>query len=186
MPSAPGSASPSAPSDAGETEVTVCVASLFEPETFADSHPDFSELCSTSNPVHGARDLRREVVRAGGGTKGVTPGMSDMSTMGWYRLAAFSIIRGHCCNAPPPIETPTLLDCNLDHTLERLTREANGGGDLASDAALKQVTYAFYCLARAGGAEFFDQQGMPNGGELTTFFKLLARVRKKSMSSSHR
>ena len=170
-----------APDAASKDDVSTCVMSLFPTETFEGSTPNFSKMCSTSNPIRGSRELHGEVVRAGGGSKGVTTGMGEMSTMGWYRLAAFSIIRGHCCTDPTPFKTPTMLECNLDHTLERLAREVNRGGDLASEAAVKQVTKSFYCLARGGAAEFFGQAGMPNGGELTTFLRLLVRVRKKAV-----
>lgn len=179
---APSASAAVAPADTAPDRVAACVMKLFPPDTFEGRTADLPTMCSTTNPIRGSKELHGEVVRAGGGDKGITTGMGEMSTMGWYRLAAFAVMRGHCCTDAPPFNTPTTLECNLDHTLERLSREVNSGGDLAAEAALQQVTSSFYCLARGGGSELFGQPGMPSGGELTTFLKVFARVRQKAMS----
>lgn len=176
-----GSSAPETPSPTGEDAVTACVVALFSPDTFENSSPAFSSLCTTANPIKGASDLELQIVRAGGGDKGTTTGMAEIATMGWYELAAFAMARGHCCPGPTTFSTPTTLDCKLDAALEALAREVSTGGDLASEEALQQVTTSFYCLAHGGAAEAFGQQGMPNGGELTTFLRLFARVRTIAM-----
>jgi hypothetical protein len=175
------SSAPSATMAAPLGETAACVTSLFNPDTFEGASPSFPGLCETANPIKGSKALRGEVVKAGGGNKGVTTGMRELSTMGWYGLAAFAIIRDQCCESPPPFKTPTVLECNLDHRLERLARDVNGGGDRASKRALEQVTKSFHCLARGGGADFFGQPGMPSGGELESFLQLYARARKRAM-----
>ena len=175
---------PSAP-EGEPDEVAQCVMELMPPDTFAQA-PDVDKLCGTANPIEGSAQLQKMVAQAGGGDRGTTAGMTEVSTMGWYRLAAFSIIQTQCCKAPPTITTPTNVPCNLDDRLGKLGREVSGGGDLASEAALEKVTQSFYCLARAGSADFFGQAGMPNGGELTTFLKLFARARKRAVRTGQR
>lgn len=155
------------------------MASLFQEDTFQERAPDLPELCTTTNPMKGVKGLRGEVVRAGGGKKGVTTGMRELSTMGWYRLAMFAVVRTKCCESPPPLATPTSLPCNLDNRLERFARDVKARDELAAAAALEQVTKSFQCLGRGGGADFFGQQGLPSGGEQTTFEAVLSRLLKK-------
>lgn len=178
-----GGETPGAPSSASG-DVTRCVVALFPTDTFESSSPSFTSMCTTNNPVQGASNLQLEIVRAGGGDNGTTTGMAEISTMGWYKLAAFAIARGHCCTSPAALSTPTTLDCKLDDALDRLAREVSTGGDIASEEALQRVTTSFYCLAHGGAAEAFGQRGMPNGGELTIFLRLFARARTIAMQKT--
>ncbi len=164
--------------------VAACVTSLFTRDTFADKTPDFAWLCQASNPIEGATQLNLQVAKAGGGDKGTTVGMTEISAMGWYRLAAFTTVRALCCEAPPALKTPTTLACALDPKLETLGREVSRGGDRAAKAALDDVTEAFHCLARGGGADTFGQLGAPQGGELTAFLGVYARARKRAMTKT--
>ena len=177
---APSPAPTAAPATSSPPDaIGACAATLLPSDTFA-TPPDLGSFCKQRNPIEGARSLQNAVVSGGNG-RGVTAGMKEIATMGWYRIAAFAVVRGYCCEAPVALQTPTNIPCNVDNRLERLGREVSHGGDRASETALQQVTQSFYCIAHGGGARQFHQESVPNGGELTAFLRLFARARRAAV-----
>jgi hypothetical protein len=161
-------------------DLAACVASMFAPETFTERELDFGFLCEETNPIKGANRLHTQVVLGGGGEKGVTDGMREWANLGWYAMGAFALVRGHCCEAPAALRTPTALAvCELDTRLTALGEAASGSDADAAAAALDQLNEAVYCLARGGTAHVFGQEGMPRGGEFETFRKAFTRARPK-------
>jgi hypothetical protein len=161
-------------------DLAECVASMFAAETFTERELDFGFLCEETNPIKGANKLRAQVVLGGGGVKGVTEGMREWANLGWYAMGAFALVRGHCCEAPAALRTPTALAvCELDTRLTALGEAASGSDADAAAAALDQLNKAVYCLARGGTAHVFGQEGMPRGGEFETFRKTFTRARLK-------
>jgi serine/threonine-protein kinase len=113
-----------------------------------------------------------------GGGRGVTDAMREWSTLGWYNMAAFAVLRARCCSSPPPFKTPTTLTrCKFDERLESVGKAAIGGTNAEAEAAVKEYTDAVHCLARGGTAHLFGQVGYPQGGEATSFKKTFARAR---------
>ena len=97
-----------------------CAVGLFPEDTFNDAAPDFAFVCTEPNPVSGASQLRQLVV-ASRGDSGVTQGMREWATMGWYGMAAFTVLRARCCEDPTSLATPTShKQCLLDERLEAL------------------------------------------------------------------
>jgi len=175
--SASGSSAPPDP----PKDLRACVETFFPEDTFVGRNPKLGFLCEQSNPLKGAVEVRTQVVLCGGGMKGVTDGMHEWSTIGWYGMAAFVVIRSHCCESPTPIQAPkTVAKCDFDEVLAKLGEAVHGSDDEAAEQAVKDYTKAINCLARGGAARLFDQSGFPKGGELTTFKKVFARAREQA------
>ena len=91
--------------------------------------------------------------------------MREWANLGWYGMAVFGIARARCCAAPPPLKSHTTLpQCELDARIEALGRAALGRDDGAAEKAYDDFNKAVGCLAHAGGAAAFGQNGMPRGG----------------------
>jgi hypothetical protein len=61
-------------------------------------------------------------------------------------------------------------------SLADLARPGSPEGDV--DAALKAYRTSLGCITKAGLAKQFGGQGLPGGGEATTFRNLLERARR--------
>ncbi|MCA9622167.1 MAG: hypothetical protein KC731_24255, partial [Myxococcales bacterium] len=102
-----------------------CMVGLFPEDTFAKPQPrDFDFICSQTNPVDGASAIRTLVVRSRG-DRGVTQGMREWATIGWYGVAAFAVMKHHCCAQPQHLATPTAHKrCQIDEHAEALADAA--------------------------------------------------------------
>ncbi|MEQ9321028.1 MAG: hypothetical protein RIF41_17830 [Polyangiaceae bacterium] len=163
---------------ADPSEMSACAVSLFPEDTFIDADPDFAFACTEPNPVSGASQLRQLVV-ASRGDRGVTHGMREWAMMGWYGMAAFTVLRARCCESPTALATPTShKQCLLDERLGALGEAVVERRELDAQQALNDYGKSIYCLVNSGASHFFDQSHAPRGGELTTFGKTLARAMK--------
>jgi hypothetical protein len=106
--------------------------------------------------------------------------MKEWALLGWYELAAFSVIRARCCPSPPPLQLPEVRGCTpVPDLLAGISAAAAATTDPA-DKALKKAVDAYtsnvYCIVRSGIAARFGRVGNPQGGEDTTFMRFLGQV----------
>jgi hypothetical protein len=149
---------------------------LFPEGSFSSGRVRFDFMCDETNPYRGASQLHTQVVLGGG--RGVTDAMREWSTLGWYNMAAFAVVRTRCCSSPPPLRTKTTLTrCKFDERLEAVSKAAMAGSEADAKLAVTEYTEAVHCLARGGTAHLFGQVGYPQGGEITSFNKTMARAR---------
>jgi hypothetical protein len=166
-----------APTPPGES-FFACVSPLFAQDTFdAGAVPDLTSLCAETSPTKGADALRRAIVRAGLG-RPVSEGMREWALLGWYELAAFAVVRAHCCSQPGPIAMPAAEGgcVPIDTALNELAAAANRGTAVEVDEALARYTGAVNCITRYGEAKLVSRYPKLAGGEDTSFKKMLARV----------
>ena len=174
LPVIPTSASAAVPP---ATDVSACVKRVF-PGDSLDSAPDFSFVCADADPIKGAAAVRAQLVSA---HKNMSEGMREWALLGWYELAAFSVLRAHCCPSASPLQPPEVpRGCTpVSDALGVIATAAAGTSD-PGDASLKKAVDAYtddiHCIVRAGIAARFGRVGNPQGGEDTTFLRFLGRV----------
>jgi hypothetical protein len=177
-PSASGPVTMAAPpAPAAPIDVTACVKPLF-PADSLDASSDFAFVCAEADPIKGGAAVRTQLVRA---HKNMTDGMKEWALLGWYELAAFSVLRAQCCPGAPPQKLPELpRGCTpVPDALGEIAAAARATSEPA-DPALKKAVDAYtddvHCVVRAGLATRFGRVGNPQGGEDTTFMRFLGRV----------
>jgi hypothetical protein len=104
--------------------------------------------------------------------------MREWALLGWYELAAVSLLRARCCPSARPFEWPEARACKpMAEALAPLDRAALAAPD-PSDKALKDAvdayTHEVYCIARSGVAHRFGRRDKPEGGEDTAFSRFVA------------
>jgi hypothetical protein len=167
------------PTEAG-LELSACVQHAFAPNSFPEGWAgNFSFLCEESDPRRASHLLRGELVRAGGKRR-VTPGMREWSMLGWYNMASFAAIRGHCCPQPAPLRAPSVGACpDLTQPLNALL-EVVAGRHPRDPQRLWLIRESYrttvQCLDRAGFQGYYDQWGVLRGGEDGTFDTMLGRI----------
>ncbi|MEM1034239.1 MAG: hypothetical protein AAF928_05365 [Myxococcota bacterium] len=173
----PGSPKGTASSSAAPAlqDVTTCLTPFFAPDAFAA--PSRRELpCRDPEPKKVSRAITAALTEGAQGR--VTQAARDWSQLGWYRLAAITVIRGRCCpEPPPPLTTPALLrTCELDAALRALT-EARG--DEAMAEAIDRYGEAVRCAHAAGGGELLGLDGKPDRAQAARFLRMLTRARRR-------
>lgn len=189
-PSAPVSAAPTpsasaAPSTsanataAGSTSTAACLMPLFANNTFVEPPASLNGICQITDPRKGAEVVRAEIILGGQG-RIVSDGMREWAVLGWYEMAAFTLLQSTCCASPPAIELPVVIpNCDIAPPLKELTAVAVSAtsDDAKVQEAFDAYTKAAKCIARQGGSDSFGRKGGPQGGEDTSFKKTLDRVR---------
>jgi hypothetical protein len=150
--------------------------SIFPPESF-EATSDFSFVCSETDPIKGGAAIRTQLVRA---HHNVSDGMKEWAILGWYEMAAFSVIQAQCCPSAAPVKLPEIHGCrSLPEAFSAISAAARAASD-PSDKALKKAVEAYtndiHCIVRAGNANRFGRVGNPQGGEDTAFMHVLGRV----------
>lgn len=124
--------------------------------------------------------LKSAVVASGGGN--TTAAMREWSKLGWYELAAFAMMRSHCCTGAPALTAPSETKaCNLEAALAALGGALDDGK--AMEKALRDYRTAVDCLVDKGHSSLFGRNGPPQGGELQYIEQLLGRVRRARSES---
>jgi hypothetical protein len=106
--------------------------------------------------------------------------MKEWALLGWYEMAAFSVVRARCCPSAPPLQLPEAHGCApMPDVLAGIAAAATATADPADKALKKAVdayTDAIHCVVRSGNATRFGRVGNPQGGEDTTFMHFLSHV----------
>ncbi len=155
---------------------TICFAQLMPPDAFGTISVDVGFCCEETAAYGTTIKLKSEVVRAGG--HGVSDGMKEWSQLGWYEMAAFAVMRTHCCpDAPALVVGQRKIEaCRLEESLAWLANAIDDGDDMQQ--AVLAYTNAVRCITSKGYAESFGQYDLPQGGELTIFDRILQRIGK--------
>jgi hypothetical protein len=163
-----------APSD--PAAVTACAAALFAARTFDRAKPDLSFVCTEAAPLRAVTRVQGQVALGQWGKRGMTEGMREWASLGWYQLAAFAVLRGRCCPSPPPYAWTFDLDCALDAALYELEIAARRKDKSALHAAAGQFDLQASCLTKRGKAPLFGQNRPPSSGA-KPFERVLGRAR---------
>lgn len=150
-----------------------CVSGYMPKGTF-DKAPDMSWVCDETDPRSGAEKLRVSVIN---GAKGATTdAMKIFARIGWYDMAAFSVVRAGCCENAKPLALPApSKGCGaMDEALRDV-----GSAVVAArsyDDSLKKYTAAIHCEMNAGKGAILHHPSRPAGGEDSAFGELVHAV----------
>jgi hypothetical protein len=176
-PSTTTTSSSSAPSPpAGATDVDACVRGLFPDKAFSKRTPKFDFVCTQTDAVRGASEIKSILVVEGRG--GVTQGMRDWAGLEWYALPAFSLMRVTCCAKPPALEWKPKPACPVDEALRKFEEVAPNGSEEAVEAAIEEYGKTARCLDQFNQRRAFGQTGPPGAGG-TALKRFLARAHRK-------
>ena len=166
---ATSSSSGAAAAPAGAGDTSACVAALFPEHTFK-AKPDMEFVCSEANALRGATEVKSQVVLGSSG--GVSQGMRVWAGLGWYHMAAYSLLRTHCCAAPPKLKWSFDLVCPIDERLAELEIALRAKNVDEMDAVLERYAKEVICLSKFGQANNFGQSS-PAGAGVVALRKLL-------------
>lgn len=154
---------PSASSSAGTQEdPQACIVRHLPTATFAKKQIPLGFVCEQADPHRGATELKSRIVKAGMGD--VTEGMRFWAGLGWYEMAAFSVLRAHCCASRPPLKYRFPLACPIDQALRDLEAAAEKRDAAATKKALDDYRARAICLDRVGQAGSLGQATPPGAG----------------------
>jgi hypothetical protein len=112
--------------------------------------------------------------------RNISEGMKEWALLGWYAMAAFTVVRTRCCPSASPLQLPEVHGCpSMADALAGIATAAGATADPADEALRKSVdayTDAVHCVVRSGNAFRFGRVGYPQGGEDTTFMHFLSHA----------
>lgn len=164
---------PASTDAAGGTEdLTACMTPYFPKGSF--SRPLKRRFpCRELDANEVERAIKLALSDGGGGE--LTAAARQWSQLGWYRLAAMTLLRSRCCESAPPLSTPPLLrTCELDPALAAL---AVAEGDDALARALDAYNEATRCAHAAGGGALLGLEGPPTKAQGARFIRMLTQAR---------
>jgi hypothetical protein len=151
-----------------------CVASYLPKGAFGKP-PNLAGLCSETDPSKGAQVLRVAIV--GAAPKGsVTDAMKVWARLGWYDMAAYSVVRVGCCEDAKPLELPEPgKGCeSLAAPLHELAKEIIGGKSYAEPK--QRFDAAVSCEVALGRGNVFGHSAKPQAGEDAAFKELVDAI----------
>jgi hypothetical protein len=161
-------------------DLASCVARHFPTETFRDE-PRVEWLCSTPEAKDGVVRMRAALVGAAAGH--VTPGMNLWSRLGWYRTAAYALIRSECCPtsaalrvaSPPGCDAPDVAVAEVVRAVAELVRASSPGtaSEAGCERELAEYTRIMRCQSRRGHYAVFGADGPLAAGEDSAFRELV-------------
>ncbi len=106
---APATAASVEPADTGaaaapDESVAFCAARHLPAFSFLKT-PNMDWLCTQGDPRPGAQRLHSDIVRAANGQT-ISPAMQLWSSLSWYGMAEFAVLRGACCPGAPALKLP--------------------------------------------------------------------------------
>lgn len=119
-------------------------------------------VCEQADPHRGATELKSRIVKAGLGD--VTEGMRFWAGLGWYEMAAFSVLRARCCPSRPPVKYRFPLACPIDQALRDLEAALEKRDAAATSKALDDYRARAICLDRVGQSGSLGQATPPGSG----------------------
>jgi len=150
-----------------------CVAGYLPRGAFGKA-PKLDWLCSETDPRIGGEKLHGAVVA--GAPKGVTTdAMKIFARIGWYDMAAFSVVHSGCCIDAKPVAIPEgRAECAMDAALREIGDAVLAARDV--DTALKKYTESIHCELNHGGGKYLRHSRRPEGGEDTAFLDLVKKL----------
>lgn len=172
-----GVAEKAPPADAEKSDDFVaCTAAFFAPDAFEAERVAVDFPCQEENPAEGIQKITTLLARGSGGQ--ASKATVEWSNLGWYRVAAFAVIRGRCCSRAPTLSSPPIIAvCELDAVLEQLSKAVSSGRDDAVAVALQRFGVAASCVGTAGGGPMFGMEGMPRSQQAAVWLRMVARLR---------
>jgi hypothetical protein len=151
-------------------DATDCVRALFPRGSFDYRKPTFAFVCEQADPLKGGTEVRSQLVLGGG--QNVTDGMRLWAGLGWYEMAAYSVLRAHCCANPPELRWNFKLVCTVDQSLAKLEAAVAKKDKAAVAEAAEGYLGDARCLSQFGQGRNFGQAAPPGAGR-ASFEKLL-------------
>jgi hypothetical protein len=151
-------------------DATECVRALFPRGSFDYRKPTFAFVCEQADPLKGGTEVRSQLVLGGG--QNVTDGMRLWAGLGWYEMAAYSVLRAHCCANPPELRWNFKLVCTVDQSLAKLEAAVAKKDKAAVAEAAEGYLGDARCLSQFGQGRNFGQAAPPGAGR-ASFEKLL-------------
>jgi hypothetical protein len=154
-------------------KLATCVAGYLPKGAFGKA-PKLDWLCSETDPRIGGEKLHGAVVA--GAPKGVTTdAMKIFARIGWYDMAAFSVVHSGCCiDAKPVVISEGRAECAMDVALREVGDAVLAARDVEN--ALKKYTESIHCELNHGGAKYLRHSRRPEGGEDTAFLDLVKKL----------
>ena len=155
---------------------------MFPDDSFSDANVgsiDF--VCSETSGVKAAEGIKKALVNGNGDGAKASGGMKEWSVLGFYSLAAASVIRGRCCPGAPPLTMPASpKPCeSIEDAMTSLSSIAEKRGKKPDAiAALGGFEKSVRCILKSEAKKSFGDYGDLKGGEATTFEKTLGRALK--------
>jgi hypothetical protein len=131
-------------------------------------------VCDETDPRNGAEKLRVSIIN---GAKGATTdAMKIFARIGWYDMAAFSVVRAGCCETAKPLALPA--PSNGCTAMDEALRDIGSAVVAARpyDEPLKKYTAAIHCEMNAGKGAILRHPNRPAGGEDSAFGELVHAV----------
>lgn len=150
--SPPPSSPPQEPKDP-----TACIG-----DALATEDIDYAFVCGQTNPLKASGKIKSTLVRNGKGL--VTDAMRQWAGLGWYEMAAFAMLRAHCCPAGEPLAYNFVLACPLDEAINELDTAVRTGERETIDAAIKRYSKEARCLDQFGQSRNMGRDGPPGSG----------------------
>ncbi len=163
------------PATAPPPDVDACVKRAFAPDSLGSaSTPTFGFVCDETNPLKAGTEMRARLLLAAG--RGVvTPAMRLWAGLGWYEMAALSLLRAHCCGDLAPLTFHFKLACPIDEALARWETVIRTGDRAQIDAAVDDYHQAVRCLSQFGQSQNFGRDAPP-GADITPLREIIARM----------
>ena len=156
------------------SKLAACVAGYL-PEKAFEKAPELGTFCAETDPKKGAEKLRVAIVAGAPKGQGPTDAMKIFARLGWYEMAAFSVVRAGCCpDAKPIAVTDGRAECAMTEALKELGEAVTAVKPI--DEPLKKYTAAIHCEVSKGGGRALGRDGPPKGGEDTAFLELVKRL----------
>ena len=166
-------ASASAP-PAPPIDLMSCVTEAFKPDTIGNLEGlSFEFVCAQNNPLKGGTSMRARLVTAAGKGR-VTDAMREWAGLGWYEMAAYSIIRVRCCQQVEPVSFHFNLACPIDTAINDWEEALVGGNRESVEDAVSDYSKAVRCLSQFGQSTNFGRNGPPGAG-VTALRRIIAR-----------
>src|SRR5690606_26818773 len=144
-------------------KLSSCVASYLPPKSF-EKAPDLSWVCRVESSRKGADQLRAAIVTHAPGRQVLTA-MKLFSRMGWYDMAAFSVVRAGCCPEATALKLrdPSPSCERMDAVLSSVGKQVVDGQDFLP--GLTEFEKAASCEVQAGKGNSFKKQQAPTSAE---------------------
>jgi hypothetical protein len=123
---------------------------------------DYAFVCEQTNPLKASGLMKSALVRHGKGL--VTDAMRQWAGLGWYEMAAFAVLRAHCCPPGEPLAYNFTLACPIDEAVNELDAAVRTGKRSAVDEAVKRYTKEARCLDQFGQSPNMGRKGPPGAG----------------------